>query len=433
MSGNEQNQSSLNQLYQKINDKDQTFCMYPWIHLHVSPSGVAAPCCIAESCGTLDGVGDGRTSSLMQLVNSPKMNKLRLDMLNGVRNEECKKCYDHEDHDIKSIRQCTNEDFKHLFFNTVPHTNFIDGSLDQFQMYYFDIRYSNICNFKCRTCGQEFSSQWEQENWANNVEHARKFPKIVNKTLFTDVLEQIDHMEWAYFAGGEPLITEEHYIMLEEMIKRKRTDIRLRYSTNFSTLQFKDKDLLQLWYHFENPVDLYASIDHYGERAEYIRHGTDWGKIESNFLKISKLKNINLSINTVYSLFNALTFDNFLEYMHDKNLLPFNTMYFSVYPMQSPNYYSTDMLPLEKKEIAKNAIHNIHSKFNSYGYKSKVLNSVLPPLLNWLNNDCILDHPIKPDAGTIKEFFQQEVAFRDKVRGEDFAKTFPELAFLLDK
>jgi hypothetical protein len=37
-----------------------------------------------------------------------------------------------------------------------------------------------------------------------------------------------------------------------------------------------------------NGVDIYASIDHYGERAEYIRHGTDWGLVESNFLQAKK-------------------------------------------------------------------------------------------------------------------------------------------------
>ena len=35
------------------------------------------------------------------------------------------------------------------------------GRIIKFRMRYFDIRFSNICNFKCRTCGSAFSSQWE--------------------------------------------------------------------------------------------------------------------------------------------------------------------------------------------------------------------------------------------------------------------------------
>jgi hypothetical protein len=44
----------------------------------------AAPCCIAESCAH-EGVGNTRTQSLMEVVNSPKMNQLRNDMLSGSK------------------------------------------------------------------------------------------------------------------------------------------------------------------------------------------------------------------------------------------------------------------------------------------------------------------------------------------------------------
>ena len=128
--------------------------MNPWIHLHTTPTGVAAPCCIAESCATDDGMGNSREQSLMQLVNSEQMNKLRLNMLTGVKNEECRKCYQHEAQNVKSFREMTNLQFKHAFDEAViENTNLADGSLNNFKMRYFDIRFSNICNFKCRTCG----------------------------------------------------------------------------------------------------------------------------------------------------------------------------------------------------------------------------------------------------------------------------------------
>ena len=68
----------------------KTFCMAPWVHLYSSPSGEAAPCCIAESCGH-GGIGNTRTQSLMEVVNSESMNNLRKDMLIGTPNSECKK------------------------------------------------------------------------------------------------------------------------------------------------------------------------------------------------------------------------------------------------------------------------------------------------------------------------------------------------------
>jgi hypothetical protein len=119
--------------------------MNPWIHIHTTPTGIAAPCCIAESCATDDGVGNSRKQSLMELVNSDKMKQLRLDMLTGVKSEECKKCYEHEAQDVDSFRVMTNRQYKHAIDDVIENTNLEDGSLKQFKMRYFDIRFSNIC------------------------------------------------------------------------------------------------------------------------------------------------------------------------------------------------------------------------------------------------------------------------------------------------
>ena len=150
----------------------KTFCILPWIHIHAGPVGAAAPCCISKSASTLDGVGNARTDRLIELVNSKKMNQLRIDMLNGVQNEECKACYDQEKEHIKSFRISSNEDYSKYVPDVLTNTD-IDGSIKDFKLRYFDIRFNNICNFKCRTCGQEFSSQWEQENIKNNVSYAQ--------------------------------------------------------------------------------------------------------------------------------------------------------------------------------------------------------------------------------------------------------------------
>ena len=284
----------------KVEDltSSKTLCVVPWIHIHTNPSGIATPCCIAESCTKPEGVGNAREQSLMEIVNSEPMKKLRLDMIAGVKNSECTNCYVHEDQGIKSFRNMINTEFEHQY--DVINSTKKDGSLKEFKMRYFDIRFNNICNFKCRTCGSGFSTQWEQEDLKNKVWNAKVIPKNDNKEFLGEVVDQIQHMETAYFAGGEPLITEEHYILLEEMIRSGKTDIKLRYNTNLSNLKFKDKDLLSLWKNFKKGVDIYASIDHYGDRAEYIRLGTDWAKVEENLIMAKKTPYINLYVVLFY-------------------------------------------------------------------------------------------------------------------------------------
>jgi organic radical activating enzyme len=309
------NESDKSIIRDKI-ESSGTFCSLPWIHLHSTPEGIAAPCCISKSCNTSTGLGDTKKQGLMELVNSPKMKQLRLDMLDGKRNDECTICYDQEDVGIASNRQSSFLVHPTGIDDACNFTN-DDGSLEQFNMRYFDVRFSNICNFKCRSCGQEYSTQWEQENSRANVPWAREIAKNNNKEFLQDILDQIPNMELAYFAGGEPLITEQHYIILEEMIRQKKTDVILRYNTNLSNLKFKNKDLLDLWRHFSNDIELYASIDHVKERAEYIRHGTDWGVIESNLLLVKQQPNIAVRMNTVLTLFNYLTIDQFYGYLID--------------------------------------------------------------------------------------------------------------------
>lgn len=405
----------------KLIETGSTFCMIPWIHLHTSPTGIAAPCCIAKSCGSDEGVGNSRKQNLMEIVNSDKMKYLRLDMMEGMRNAECTNCYAHEEQGVSSFRKMVNEEFKEYYDDVINHTN-PDGSLSKFKMRYFDIRFNNICNFKCRTCGSGFSTQWEQEDLKHKVPFAKIIPKNNNPEFLEDVINQIDHMKTAYFAGGEPLITEEHYILLEEMIRRKKTDIHLRYNTNLSNIKFKDKDLLSLWKHFTNRIDVYASIDHYGERAEYIRHGTDWALVESNFITVKKTPYINLQTNTVLSVFNCLTFYEFWSYLIDKDLYMPKDSTYSVYNMATPPHLTCHILPQEYKEKAKESMEKAIKlmKFKGFDqWKVKQLEDTIP----WIfANNTWEQH---------KKEFRTETKRLDSIRGESFTKTFPELGKLI--
>jgi hypothetical protein len=401
--------------------KSKTFCMSPWIHLYSNPSGEAAPCCIAES-GAYGGIGNTRTQSLMEVVNSPKMNQLRNDMLAGVKNKECTKCYMHEDQHVLSSRNMLNTRFGPDYYNEVIKNTNSDGSLSEFKMRYFDIRFSNICNFKCRTCGSGFSTQWEQEDLKNHVYYAKIIPKNDNPDFLKEIFDQIDFMETAYFAGGEPLITEEHYILLEEMIRRGRTNIELRYNTNLSNLKFKNKDLLALWKHFDKGVDIYASIDHYGERAEYIRYGTDWGVVESNFLQAQKTPYLRMNMNTVLSVFNFLTIHEFYQYLIDKKLYYPESNVYTLYNMSTPDYLTCHILPLKYKDAGKNSIEKTIKLLKDNNFRESQI-AQLTDTIPWIYS--------KDSWDNNKDMFRKEVKRLDSIRGEDFSKTFPELAPLL--
>jgi hypothetical protein len=291
-------------------------------------------------------------------------------------------------------------------------------------MRYFDIRFSNICNFKCRTCNAEFSTQWEQEDIKRKLPYSKIYPKNNGPRLLEEIMSHIPHMEYAYFAGGEPLITEEHYIMLEEMIKQGRTDIALVYNSNASNLKFKSKDIIQLWSQFKKPIEFWASVDHVGERAEYIRSGTNWGEIESNLLILKSLPNLQLSLNTVSSAFNYLTLKEFYTYLIDKKIYqPPPGRCYSLYPLTHPEYFSAQILPTNLKQQARDKINELLHYMNSNGF-TPVQKNTIQNAANWTESSNQWE--------LYKDAFRAYVLELDKVRGEDFVKVFPELASLMD-
>ncbi len=399
-------------------NESKTFCMFPWVHLNATPKGDVYPCCSNDYTTP---VGNTKEQTLKQIFNSPKMKELRVDMLNEKKNKICDFCYKHEEAGPHSFRNYSKEHFAKYFDEVVPTTQ-QDGTVDDFKMRYFDIRFSNICNFKCRTCGSEFSSQWGAEMQKN---FDPKHPIVIHVdddkgTVLEEVLTHIEHIDLAYFAGGEPLITDEHYTMLEEMIRLGRTDITLRYNTNASNIKYKKHDILDLWKHFKK-IELSCSIDHYGERAEWLRKGTDWAKVEENLLTFRELDYVSFQMNTVFSIFNYPTIGEFYEYLRQKNIVRRNDWYHSLYLAVHPSYYCAKSLPKELKEVAKQKAL-AWAKYNQEDGTS--LSRLVIDAVNFAGD--------KDQWQDTRKEFLQHTASMDRIRDENFWKVFPELNKLRD-
>ena len=393
--------------------QSKVFCMFPWLHLNVTPKGDVYPCC---SNNYSEPFANVKTSTLEQAFNSEKIKQLRLDMLNDKPSKICEFCYKHEQASPHSFRTYSLDNFSKYYDELIPMTQ-EDGQVDEFKMRYFDIRFSNICNFKCRTCGAEFSSQWAAEE---RKAYDKTKPIIMHADgqkgkLLEEVIEHIDHIDLAYFAGGEPLITDEHYKILEEMIRKKKTDIVLRYNTNASNIKYKNHDILDLWKHFKK-IELSCSVDHYGERAEWLRNGTDWGKVEANLLTFRKLDFVSFQINTVFSIFNYLTLADFYTYLIKKNLIRRDDWHHSLYLAVHPSHYSAKSLPKALK---------IKAREQAYPFVDRIGGQY--PLLDTLIRNAIL-FADESDlwADNKKEFFKITLQL-DKLRNENFFSIFPEL------
>ena len=328
----------------------KTFCIYPWIHMHTYPTGETWPCCHAEMAA--GPVGTTKQDSLNALANAERMKQLRCDMLSSTENSYCTRCYEQDEAGFFSGRKSANKHHGH-YIKRVAETE-PDGTYSNFTMTYWDVRFSNLCNLKCRSCGHIFSSQWYKDQIAlagpkykeNNPQltYAGKF----ETDLLEQVLEHIDYVEQIYFAGGEPLVMEEHYKILETLIERGRTDVRLIYNTNFTQVRLKDKRAFDMWKHFPN-VSVGASLDGMGDRAEYIRTLTKWADVEKNRMDlIRECPHVDFYVSCTLSIMNALHVPDFHRDWVEKGFI--NPQDFNINILQDPAHYRIDIATPEYKD-----------------------------------------------------------------------------------
>tara|TARA_B100000886_G_scaffold83731_1_gene54599 strand:- start:2198 stop:3373 length:1176 start_codon:yes stop_codon:yes gene_type:complete len=385
----------------------KTICILPWIHMYVNADGNVLPCCIGDYKQPL---GNTHNRSIEDIWNSHEYKTLRKQLMNGEKPSICHQCWKHEEAGNNSSRISNNKRFKEDL-HIIDKTN-ADGSLDSMDLRYFDVRWSNICNFKCRTCSATYSSNWAVED---NQQGDNKPVYIFaggdsNDSLYNQFKPHFKNIKVFYFAGGEPLMTDKHYEILEHLIETGNTKVTLEYNSNVSRLKYKNKSIIDLWNKFEN-VTVSASLDSWGSRAEYIREGTDWDKVESNLQTIKeKCPHVKISFNTVVSIFNLCTLTDFLKYITAKG---FNTNNGSLYNIVDPNYYSVSAMPQQLKNTAKSKIEDYMN--DNPGKFSHQLKGVL----RYIDNS-------KFDESAYK-LFKAKTFYYDKIRKRDFVETFPEL------
>lgn len=397
-----------------------TFCMLPWVHMHAFPDGRAYPCCLSEYWHP---VGDLRKNTMEQVWNQDPYKNMRKNMLEDKPCKECSKCYEQESNGFFSLRYDSNRNYGHHI--PLVDKTLADGTNPEFNLRYWDVRFSNLCNFSCRTCGPIFSSNW----YKDHVKLYDRKPDVLGRemerveytagdedTMMKQMLPHIPYLEQVYFAGGEPLIMKEHYFMLEKLIEYGKTDIRIQYNTNFSELAFKDKHVFEYWKHFKN-VSVGASLDASGARGELMRKGTDWNQVIANRLRmIEEVPHVDFYVASTVSAMNILHVLDFHKEWADLGLIKPRDWNINV--CQSPEWYRVDILPRKFKENVVIPAYEDHIKWldpqdslrrATNGYKSVV---------SMMQNT---------DASHLLPKFKQEVEKLDQVRNENFWKVFPEL------
>jgi len=246
-------------------------------------------------------MGDLKVTPLLEdIFNNDKYKKLRLEMINGPElPRACRSCKVQEDAGTTSYRVRKNTEYADVIDNLEIQ---LDGTAEFVQLY-IDYRFSNKCNFKCITCGPSLSTSHALEQ----VKLGNAQPNILIEV--TDFAEQFKtfskDIREIYFAGGEPLIIDHHYEILNLFIKSQQM-VYIHYNTNLSELNYKGIDVLDLWSKINGEIKIGASIDGFDISGETIRFGLDSGIFKNNVKKIVDrgLHNVSLNFNITFGITN---------------------------------------------------------------------------------------------------------------------------------
>ena len=275
--------------------------MAPWTHTYLSPQTERRLCCASREpaqsfkqyIDTGNEASEYKPLTLKEHWNSEHMKSVRLRMMAGEELSECEVC-DHKLLNTNVYRSYWNQLFKDRVDEAYATTD--DKGATTMQTISFDYRFNNLCNFKCRMCGDMLSSSWEAESRKHNRWNKESQPWMASplreqiiKFQDTQVVQEfVDAIETKtikeiYWCGGEPLMWDMHWKAMQRIIELGfAKEVYVRYNTNLSRTSFKGTKLFDLLPQFQD-WQICSSLDGTGEVGEYIRDGLNYEQWLRNF------------------------------------------------------------------------------------------------------------------------------------------------------
>ena len=284
--------------------RPETLCMAPWTHTYLSPQTERRMCCASREpaqnfeqyIDTAAGTGQYIPITLDEHWNSEHMKSVRRRMMAGETLPEC---------DVCNSKLLNTDVYRSYFWGLLGHkydeamqSTTPDG-FTTMKPVSWDYRFSNLCNFKCRMCGDMLSSSWETEekrhdmvDWSNpknnwmRPEVKREITQFQDTQIEAEFAQAVEEhrVEEIYWVGGEPLMYEQHWRYMKRIIELgDGPKLYARYNTNLSRVDYNGISLYRDLLSNIRDFQICASIDGTGPIGEYIRTGLAWPIFLENF------------------------------------------------------------------------------------------------------------------------------------------------------
>jgi len=289
---------------EKPDSKPEFLCMAPWTHTYLSPQTERRLCCASREpaqnftqyIDTSSGTGDYNPMTLDEWWNSDHVRRVRRTMMSGDIPDECEVC---------NHKLLNTDVYRSYFWHLTSHhydkiwETTDDTGYTTMKPVSWDYRISNLCNFKCRMCGDMLSSSWEAEEKKHNMwdktnpknnwmipEVKKQIQQFQTETVAQELYDAVEEnrVEEIYWVGGEPLMFEEHWRVMQRIVELNQGHrVYARYNTNLSQVNYKGLNLYTDILAHLRDWQICASIDGTGATGEYIRTGLKWDQWLQNY------------------------------------------------------------------------------------------------------------------------------------------------------
>lgn len=456
--------------------QDKFLCPIPWMSQSLRANGDIRICCQAQHgpqqglCKDNNGkVLNAKNSNLNDARNSQLSKDVRSSMINGEWHPECRRCQTEEDAGMFSRRHVENKiwmvngyeqiklEDRFTWEELLSHTC-EDGTIDvdAIDNKFFDLRFGNLCNLKCRMCGPTDSSMWYNDQaklWGDSYSDSHGIVKLIknskgkyfpeedvynwheNKEYWEQMERFIPQIKKLYVVGGEPLMIDQHYNFLQKCVDRGYAkDIIVEYNSNITNIPER---AWNIWKNFRR-IGIGASIDAVGDLNRYIRYPSDFDTIWKNLNRLSKAEGkFRIWYATTINVYNILHLPEMLEFIirnqlknvNDDNIKPL----MSPHPLHGPQFLNIRMLPKEvKKEVEKRlkkeiprlteVIENCIEEVDRKEASKKHLVTIFETYIKYMND--------KDFSDKIKKFWEHTNKL-DEIRGHYFKDYCHEMFELL--
>lgn len=419
---------------------DSTFCVIPFTSITTSPNNHWRQCC--DSPPLIE--YDGQYFSIFEyniedMWNHEFYKTLRMDLINGVKNPACNKCWKNEEAGAFSYRKKANTNNNLIDENTLTKVYEDNGHLDLHPKYIV-LKIGNLCNLKCIMCNQVSSDKIEKEivfwkskkeqlpQWLNYIDQYDVSDEIKDvrslsvKSTPEKVIAQLEPaLSQCYeleLVGGEAFVNPFTNNLLEYCIQ---TGISKNISIKtISNLSLINKTQLSLMKQFKSVI-LTASFDHIDEdRFYFIRHPGSYTDFRKNFDSLIHSDTINLKISTTYSIFNIFDIDRIFDEFESIRQTMNKPLIINFNLVSDPNYFDIKYLEEFQKQ-------QLTDKIFAYIQKSKhyKIFAENPSTLRYIETipNYIKETPI--DFKSVVKERSRVLELYDRTRDTDYKKLYP--------